>query len=68
MMENTQIGRYGTMSLLKQNEPDVVVAAFGIDSDNLTFGKDQNCGVRLYYPDVSPIHAKITFQERKVKE
>ncbi|KAE9399913.1 hypothetical protein BT96DRAFT_919814 [Gymnopus androsaceus JB14] len=65
MMEDSQIGRYGTMSLMKQNESDTVVAAFGIDSDNLTFGKDHDCGVRLYYPDVSPIHCKITFQEGK---
>ncbi|KIK61623.1 hypothetical protein GYMLUDRAFT_243317 [Collybiopsis luxurians FD-317 M1] len=65
MMENSQIGRYGTLSLMKQNEVDTVITAFGIDSENLTFGKDQTCGVRLYYPDVSPIHCKITFKERK---
>ncbi|KAJ3745432.1 hypothetical protein DFH05DRAFT_1487954 [Lentinula detonsa] len=65
MMDNSQIGRYGTISLMKQNESNTIVTAFGVDSDNLTFGRDQNCGVRLYYPDVSPIHCKITFNERK---
>ncbi|KAJ3877059.1 hypothetical protein F5051DRAFT_409630 [Lentinula edodes] len=65
MGESSQIGRYGTMSLMKQDESNSVVTAFGIDSDNLTFGRDQNCGVRLYYPDVSSIHCKITFKERK---
>ncbi|KAH7872966.1 uncharacterized protein C8R40DRAFT_1051119, partial [Lentinula edodes] len=65
--ESSQIGRYGTMSLMKQDESNSVVTAFGIDSDNLTFGRDQNCGVRLYYPDVSSIHCKITFKERKVR-
>ncbi|KAF9078230.1 hypothetical protein BDP27DRAFT_1311013 [Rhodocollybia butyracea] len=49
---------------MKQNELDVAVTAFGIDSD-LTFGQDRNCGVRLCYPDVSPIHCKITFDEGK---
>ncbi|KAJ3839192.1 hypothetical protein F5878DRAFT_135055 [Lentinula raphanica] len=65
MIDNSQIGRYGTLSLMKQNEPNTVITSFGIDSDNLTFGRDQKCGVRLYYPDVSPIHCKITFKERK---
>ncbi|KAJ4000848.1 hypothetical protein F5050DRAFT_1803746 [Lentinula boryana] len=65
MMDNSQIGRYGTISLMKQNESNTIITAFGVDSDNLTFGRDQNCGVRLYYPDVSPIHCKITFKERK---
>ncbi|KAJ4473655.1 hypothetical protein J3R30DRAFT_703947 [Lentinula aciculospora] len=63
-MGNSQIGRYGTISLMKQDESNAIITAFGIDSD-LTFGRDQNCGVRLYYPDVSPIHCQITFKERK---
>ncbi|KAJ3808622.1 hypothetical protein EV368DRAFT_52272 [Lentinula lateritia] len=65
MGESSQIGRYGTISLMKQDESNSVVTAFGIDSDNLAFGRDQNCGVRLYYPDVSSIHCRITFKERK---
>ncbi|KAF5377771.1 hypothetical protein D9757_008110 [Collybiopsis confluens] len=63
MMDNSQIGKFGTLSLMKQN--DTVVTAFGIDLEELTFGRDQACGVRLCYPDVSPIHCKITFRERK---
>ncbi|KAF8626417.1 hypothetical protein AX17_006583 [Amanita inopinata Kibby_2008] len=64
-IDTTQIGRYGTISLLKRQEPPTVITAFGIDAEELTFGRDQNCGVRLYYPDVDPIHCKIIFEERK---
>jgi pSer/pThr/pTyr-binding forkhead associated (FHA) protein len=61
-----QVGKYGTISLMKQLEPDTVVTAFGIDSDSVTFGRDLDCSVRLYYPDVSPVHCKIVFEEYKV--
>ena len=45
---------------------ETVIASYPIDDDELTFGSDPSCGVRLYYPTVSPLHAKIIFQERKV--
>lgn len=63
----SQVGRYGTISLLKRQESSTVVTAFGIDSEELTFGRDTNCSVRLYYPDVSLIHCKIVFEDRKVR-
>ncbi|THU93341.1 hypothetical protein K435DRAFT_725485 [Dendrothele bispora CBS 962.96] len=50
---------------MKQDDPNVVVTAFGIDSEVLTFGRDRECGIRLFYPDVSPTHCKITFEDRK---
>lgn len=62
---DSQDGRYGKISLLKQGT-DVVVTAFGIDVEQLTFGRDPQCSVRLYYPDVSLVHCKIVFEERKV--
>jgi hypothetical protein len=61
-----QVGRYGTISLMKSQDPNAIVTAFGIDSEELTFGRDPNCSVRLYYPDVGLVHCKIIFQERKV--
>ena len=62
----SQVGRYGTISLLKRNEEHSVVTSFGIDSEELTFGRETTCGVRLYYPDVALLHCKVVFEERKV--
>jgi hypothetical protein len=47
---------------------ETVIASYPIDNDEVTFGCDPSCGVRLYYPTVSPLHAKIIFQERKVRK
>ncbi|KAG2040487.1 hypothetical protein BDR03DRAFT_948906 [Suillus americanus] len=44
---------------------DEQVAAFPIDEETVTFGRDTTCSVRLYYPEISALHAKIVFQERK---
>lgn len=62
----SQIGRYGTVALVKRQD-NAPVTAFGIDVDQLTFGRDPTCSVRLYYPDVSLVHCKIVFEERKVR-
>lgn len=62
----SQVGRYGTISLMKRNEEDTVVTSFGIDAEELTFGRETTCGVRLYYPDVALLHCKVVFEERKV--
>lgn len=63
----SQVGRYGTICLMKRQEPGTVVTSFGIDTEELTFGRDPACGVRLYYPDVSLVHCRIVFEERKVR-
>jgi hypothetical protein len=63
----SQVGRYGTISLLKRTEEHTVVTSFGIDAEELTFGRDATCGVRLYYPDVALLHCKVVFEERKVR-
>lgn len=62
----SQIGRYGTISLMKSREVDTIVTAFGVDCEEVTFGRDPGCSVRLYYPDVNLVHCKITFKDRKV--
>jgi len=66
-MEPSEIGRFGTLRLMKRLEPDTSVASFPIDDDTVTFGRDPACSVRLYYSSVSPLHAKLIFQDRKVR-
>jgi len=63
----SQVGRYGTISLMKRGEANTAITAFGINTEDLTFGRDPTCSVRLYYPDVSLVHCKIVFEERKVR-
>ncbi|KAI0252800.1 hypothetical protein BJV78DRAFT_269695 [Lactifluus subvellereus] len=63
-MNGSDFGRYGVLRFMRRNE-ETVIASYPIDQDELTFGSDPECSVRLYYPTVSPLHAKIIFQERK---
>jgi len=65
-MDVTTFGSYGVLRFMRKHE-ETVIASYPIDDDELTFGCDPSCGVRLYYPTVSPLHAKIFFQERKVR-
>jgi hypothetical protein len=64
-MADSEFGRYGVLRFMRRHE-ETVIASYPIDDDELTFGCDPSCSVRLYYPTVSPLHAKIIFQERKV--
>jgi hypothetical protein len=64
-MDDNVFGSYGVLRFMRRHE-ETVVASYPIDDDELTFGSDPSCSVRLYYPTVSPLHAKIIFQERKV--
>jgi hypothetical protein len=64
-MDGSEFGRFGVLRFMRRHE-QTVVASYPIDEDVLTFGCDSSCCVRLYYPTVSPLHAKIIFQERKV--
>ncbi|KAF8273562.1 hypothetical protein EI94DRAFT_1794990 [Lactarius quietus] len=63
-MDGSEFGRFGVLRFMRRHE-DTVIASYPIDEEELTFGCDPTCSVRLYYPTVSPIHAKIFFQERK---
>ena len=65
-MDGTEIGSFGTLRLMKRTTNEQV-AAFPIDEETVTFGREPTCSVRLYYPDVSALHAKIVFRERKVR-
>ncbi|KAJ7727427.1 hypothetical protein DFH07DRAFT_757703, partial [Mycena maculata] len=53
-------GRFGTLSLLRATTSEVVTS-FGVDTPQLDFGRDTRCGVRLYYREVDPFHARIVF-------
>ena len=64
-MDDNAFGRYGVLRFMRRHE-ETVIASYPIDDEELTFGCDPSCSVRLYYPTVSPLHAKIIFQERKV--
>ncbi|KAI0332216.1 hypothetical protein GY45DRAFT_1274435 [Cubamyces sp. BRFM 1775] len=64
-MEVTDVGRFGTLSLLRRLPVESVATSYPIDDEELTIGRDQACSLRLYYPAVSALHAKITFVERK---
>ncbi|EPQ50494.1 hypothetical protein GLOTRDRAFT_141481 [Gloeophyllum trabeum ATCC 11539] len=64
-MDASEVGRYGTLKLMKRNDPSAVAAVFPIDEEEITFGRDVKCDVRLYYDSVSAVHCKVMFQERK---
>jgi hypothetical protein len=65
-MEPSEFGRYGTLRLMKRLEPEIAVASYPIDDEEMTFGCDPDCSLRLYYPTISAIHGKITFHDKKV--
>ena len=64
-MDASDIGRLGSLSLLRKLPTESVVTSYPIDDEEITIGRDQSCSLRLYYPAVSSLHAKITFVERK---
>ncbi|KAI0088284.1 hypothetical protein BDY19DRAFT_906789 [Irpex rosettiformis] len=64
-MDSTEVGRYGTLRLMKRLEPHKVVASYPIDEEEVTFGRDTSCSIRLYYESVSSLHCKIIFRDRK---
>ena len=66
VMDSSEVGLYGTLRLVKRLDPQSTVASFPIDDDTVSFGRDPNCSVRLYYLSISAVHVKIVFQERKV--
>ena len=64
-MDASDIGRLGTLSLLRRLPTESVVTSYPIDDEEISIGRDQSCSLRLYYPAVSSLHAKITFVDRK---
>lgn len=65
-MDSSEVGSFGTLRLMKRLEPDKVVASYPIDEEEITFGRDPTCSIRLYYETVSGLHCKLIFRERKV--
>jgi hypothetical protein len=60
---------FGTYGVLRKKDDDsFIVANYPIDDEAVTFGKESNCSIRLYYPAVSLLHAKLIFQERKARQ
>ncbi|THU87914.1 hypothetical protein K435DRAFT_803924 [Dendrothele bispora CBS 962.96] len=58
-----EIGRFGTLSLaLAEHDKRQAV---GIESEVLTFGRDTEFDITLDFPDLSPLHCKITFDEER---
>ncbi|ODN75915.1 hypothetical protein L202_05900 [Cryptococcus amylolentus CBS 6039] len=55
-----QLPILGTLSLLARNTGDVL-QTFPIDVERITIGRDADCDLRLYYQDVSKIHAELVF-------
>jgi len=67
MTDSSDIGRYGTLRLLKRHHPETTVALFPIDDETVTFGRNKVCSVRLYYDCVSEFHCTLQIsEERKV--
>ncbi|KAH8101695.1 hypothetical protein BXZ70DRAFT_931561 [Cristinia sonorae] len=64
-MDSSEIGRYGTLHLMKRLDPNAFAASYPIDEEEITIGRDTNCSIRLYYDTVSMLHCKIIFRERK---
>ena len=64
-MDASDVGKYGTLRVLKRLE-DEIVACYPIDDDEVTIGRDPGCNLRLYYDSVSSLHCKLVFNERKV--
>jgi hypothetical protein len=64
-MDSAGIGKNGSLKVLKKKTNEFA-ACFPIDDDELTFGRNPECGVRLYYPTVSMFHCKIMFSEGHV--
>ncbi|KAI5116249.1 hypothetical protein M0805_007963 [Coniferiporia weirii] len=65
MVDASEVGKYGSIRLLKRREPSTVIASYPIDEEEVTFGRDPSCNVRLYYQWVSSLHCKLIFDERK---
>ncbi|KAF8323852.1 hypothetical protein DL93DRAFT_2222740 [Clavulina sp. PMI_390] len=57
-------GRFGTLRLIS-TKTGKAVSSFPVDVDVLTFGRDVSCDVRMYFVQVSSLHAKLVFEGTK---
>lgn len=67
MADSSEVGRFGTLRLLKRHDPDTTIAFFPIDDEEVTFGRSRDCSIRLYYDCISELHCTLRIsEERKV--
>lgn len=66
-MDSSEVGRFGTLHLMKRLDPTAVAASYPVDEEEVTIGRDPSCSIRLYYESVSMLHCKIIFREQKVR-
>lgn len=65
MTDSSEIGRFGTLRLLKRHDPNTTIAFFPVDDEEVTFGRSNKCSVRLYYAFVSEVHCILQISEER---
>ncbi|KAF8508715.1 hypothetical protein BU17DRAFT_70715 [Hysterangium stoloniferum] len=65
MTDSSEIGRFGTLRLLKRHHPDITIAFFPIDDEEVTFGRGRQCSIRLYYDYISDLHCTLHISEER---
>ncbi|KAF8607157.1 hypothetical protein BDV93DRAFT_603806 [Ceratobasidium sp. AG-I] len=64
MAHSSSMGKYGILHIVnrKNNSP---AYSYPVDSEYTTFGRDDECDIRLLYGWVSGLHCKLFFQNSK---
>ncbi|KAF8688420.1 Forkhead associated domain, partial [Rhizoctonia solani] len=67
MAHSSSMGKYGILHIVnrKNNSP---AYSYPVDSEQTTFGRNDDCDIRLLYGWVSGLHCKLFFQNAKVLE
>lgn len=53
---------YGALYLLKRKTGETA-SHIALDTDRITLGRERECDIRLYFEDVSKLHAEILFDD-----
>ncbi|KDN33619.1 hypothetical protein RSAG8_13293, partial [Rhizoctonia solani AG-8 WAC10335] len=66
MAHSSSMGKYGILHIVnrKNNSP---AYSYPVDSEQTTFGRNDDCDIRLLYGWVSGLHCKLFFQNGKVR-
>lgn len=51
---------FGALYLIKRKTGEVA-SYIALDTDHVTLGRERECDIRLYFGDVSKLHAEIVF-------
>ncbi|CAE7230720.1 unnamed protein product [Rhizoctonia solani] len=64
MAHSSSMGKYGILHVVnrKNNSP---ACSYPVDSEHTTFGRNDDCDIRLLYGWVSGLHCKLFFQNAK---